>query len=305
MFSLIKKFFGLFSIYVHPIERKLDRLMDRLSQSSNSFKVRRKLIDLIQQNMVVVQLWSERRYKGYRDLGKRKRRTLISRSNQMAQEFKMYFKTLSLERTPSGILRGISQFLHHHKKFNYLESSYFANLLKDPKLKKLIGDCNQMVTLYVFLYAQFFSVKDLKIKIFPGHVCLHYNGMDIETTNGQIMLYRKRRQQIKPIEDLVVVNLLDINDSQVKTHEVLSKTRFRVDLLHFILGTHPKAAQHNLKVGREKEFIKLHKSLGEIKTINQLKQKRSTLLKMKKVAQELKNEEWLHWCEDLLSQIKS
>jgi len=300
MFSLLKTILAFCSIYVHPNEKKVERFFNGLAEGANSRRVRKRLLQFMQSNMAVLQLWCERRYKGYRDLGKKRRKELIQRSLSLSTEFEHYVEKQKLKHEPLTILRGINHFLHHEKKFIYKEGAYFASLLEDPNLKTLKGDCNQMVTLYVFLYSRFFEVNTLSIKLFPGHICLHFQGIDIETTNGKILHYKKIEQQIKPIEELVVVNLIDVKDKELKTHSVFHETSQKAHQLHFLLNTFSKTAQHNLKVIQQKEWIKLYKSLGTIKSIRLLRGKRMTLLKMKKIAQELDKKEWIDWCDKMM-----
>ncbi len=304
MLSLFKKVSGIFSIYVHPIEKKLERLFNGLGKNANALRIRRRLRELMQENMVVIQLWCERRYKGYKDLDKKRRKELIQRATGLAKEFEVYVANKKLQHKPMIILQAIGSFLHDEKDFVYEEGSYFANLLKDSQLKTLKGDCNQMVSLYVFLYSRFCDIDTLSLKLFPGHVCLHYKGIDIETTNGKLLNYKKPGEKVKPIEELIVVNLIDIDDEKIKRHDILDDTSQKAHLLHFLLGTHTEMAQHNLEISQQKEWIKLYKSLGVIKTVTQLKAKKEVILKMKKIAQELGNKEWLEWSDRMLKLIK-
>ena len=63
---------------------------------------------------------------------------------------------------------------------NTEESSTFGKLLRNPNRESLIGDCNQIVTLYIALFALKFDVQLLQLKTYPGHVALHFDGIDVE-----------------------------------------------------------------------------------------------------------------------------
>lgn len=304
MLKALSKLLGFFSIYSHPVEKKFDRLLGSLAKNASKKRVRRKVLSLMQKNMVAVQLWSERRYKGYKETTKKERRTMIERAKRLSKKIDHLIRQKKAGTTRLAYLHFLNQFFHREGRFTYREHARFSELLKDPLLEKFTGDCNQMVTMYVFLYSRKFNISDLSIKIYPGHVCLHFKGEDLEVTNGTFTKYKEKGQQILPIEELVAINILDIDDEHGEKHQVLSKTRLEADLLHFLLGTHSEAAEHNLKVSQQNEWFRLYKTLGEIKTIDHIRQKKETLRKMLKLAKEVENKEWKEWCEGLLKYTK-
>jgi len=117
-----------------------------------------------------------------------------------------------------------------------------------PAHEKLVGDCNQIVTLYIYLYSRYFEVSDLRARVLPGHVALHYKGTDIETTNGTFADYsRKKGGQLLPIEEIVSINLLDASDSYLSTHEVAAKDLLQASRLAFILSHDREIVTRNLQ----------------------------------------------------------
>lgn len=302
--SFLKEIIGIFSIYAHPAEKQFDRLLTGLYQTAKPRRVRKKLLKLMQKNTVALQLWCERRYKGYCHLSKKNRKTYLKAADQLAREFELYlYQYYPLKPSAVQVLQAISRFLHKNKRFHYKAGACFSCLFDDPSLKSIKGDCNQMCTLYLFLYSHYFPIQTIRIKTFPGHVCLHFQGFDIETTTGQIRKYKKTGQEVKPIEDLVAINLIDISDIALRQERVLDHVQLEAHLLHFILGTQMELAQHNLSVSQKKEWVRLYKSMRSIKTIAELRAKKPVLLKMKKLADQLKCSEWTKWCNDMLKQV--
>ena len=70
MVKILKWFFGLFSFYASSFERKVDRFFRSVKSSFSGFSVQAKLKDLMQKDLVVVNLWMEKKYKGYKYLKK-------------------------------------------------------------------------------------------------------------------------------------------------------------------------------------------------------------------------------------------
>ena len=134
-----------------------------------------------------------------------------------------------------------------NKRYVYRESCTFGELLKDPVKSQLIGDCNQIVTLYIYLYSLKYDTNDLKIKTLPGHVCLHFKGLDIEATNGQFALYDNKDQKILPVQEIVSVNLLDTTDSYFKTHKISPKAFLESARLAYLISSEREIVNNNLK----------------------------------------------------------
>ena len=64
-------------------------------------------------------------------------------------------------------------------------------------------------------------MSDLKVRQLPGHVALHYQGIDIEATNGTFQNYTHTLGSIiSPIEEIVSINLLGTTDAYLATHKI-------------------------------------------------------------------------------------
>ena len=129
----------------------------------------------------------------------------------------------------------------------YRESSSFGRLLRDPTKEILEGDCNQIVTLYIALYAAKFNVTDLKLTLYPGHVALHFDGVDIETTNGTFAKYAKEGQATVPIHEIVSVNLLDTHDVNYQKSIVDPQVLLESARLAYATSSHRKLVKKNLE----------------------------------------------------------
>ena len=117
----------------------------------------------------------------------------------------------------------------------YRSSSSFEKVLRNPEEEVLEGDCNQLVTLYVYLYSLRFPITDLQLKIIPGHVCLHFEGKDLETTKGTWTLYKKF-DRIAEIPELISLNLLDIPDEAESREKISPITRLHISRLAYTLS---------------------------------------------------------------------
>ncbi len=192
----------------------------------------------MQQNLVVLNLWMEKKYKNYVYLKKRVRRKMYEDVEAMKVDFLEYAKTHHPNKTALQDrltkldlsypihdeekflhLATIMAYLHPGQHYIYQEAANFGKLLKNPKKAKLVGDCNQIVTLYTFLYALKYPVKELQIKILPGHVCLHFKGIDIEATSARFKKYTDY-EKILPITELLSTNILDVVDVEAKTAQI-------------------------------------------------------------------------------------
>jgi tetratricopeptide (TPR) repeat protein len=144
-------------------------------------------------------------------------------------------------------LKAIMDYLNPSSgRYIYRESSTFGALLKDPTKEKLVGDCNQIVTLYIYLYSRKYDVLDLQLKTYPGHVALHFYGTDIEATNGQFAKYKKEGQTILPIEEIVSLNMLDVTDKYYKTHKVSAEALLEASRVAYVLSSQREIVEKNL-----------------------------------------------------------
>lgn len=290
MWNFIHRFLDFFSPYANKFEKKIDQFIGKLSSSSSSIAIAQKITEFIQADVVSLNLWLERRYKAYIYLHKSQRQELYVNTQKMLQDF--YRVSQSNPQSPRSPdpkilnqifqeikavggevhqMKGYERELQHlylimryfspaAQRFVYRESSNFGSLLHDPTKNQLIGDCNQIVTLYIHFFAQYFPVKDLNIKTYPGHVCLHFRGVDIEATNGEFAVYQESQQKVLPISEIISVNLLDTTDSSVKKGQVSPKAFLEAAKLAHLLSSEKsivaanlKAAYHNLAFNFLKE----------------------------------------------------
>lgn len=254
--GLLQKLYYWLGPYVDSRERQVGRYFTSLSEHGSATHARTKLIELMQSNIAVINLWTEYKYKGYRYLRKSQRRKLYANLDIITAEFAAFQSkqtytpeyiarrlhiapSVHVEQERVALLVAIMEYLAPDKGiYEYRASSSFGRLLRDPCSSTLVGDCNQIVTLYIYLYSRYFSVQDLQVRLLPGHVALHHGGVDIEATNGTYTSYATAKGAVlMPIEEIVSVNLLDITDSYLDTHEVspedfLQAARFAYVLSH-------------------------------------------------------------------------
>jgi tetratricopeptide (TPR) repeat protein len=153
-------------------------------------------------------------------------------------------------------LAAIMAYLKPGGRYEYQTSANFGKLLKNPLQEKLIGDCNQIVTLYAFLYSLKFPLSDLQIKILPGHVCLHFQGIDIEATNASFQHYADKGE-ILPITELLSTNLLDINDAEARTATIDPRTMLKRAQLAYHLSSFRDIVTRNLNASYQQLIASL------------------------------------------------
>lgn len=264
--NLLSRIYYAFAPYANQGERSVAKFFASLSEHDTSKHTRERLNELLQSNIALINLWSEYRYKGYKYLRKSERKKLYANLDAIAADFERF-------RVAAPVLASadIARFHHaaHHETANteraylirslmnyfsptrglyeYRASSSFGRLLRDPAQGKLVGDCNQIVTLYIYLYSRYFDVSDLKVRLLPGHVALHYGGVDIETTNGTLADYSSKQDaELLPIEEIVSVNLLDTTDAYLATHEVAAEDFLQAARFAFILSHDRDIVTRNL-----------------------------------------------------------
>jgi hypothetical protein len=270
--------FNFLSPYAHPFEKKVDRFLKKITSSSNPIKVHKGLEALMQENLVVLNLWIEKKYKNYLYLKKKMRRELYDNTTLLTQDFLRYADStpnpnLALQEALSPFkirldteqhrrltyLFSIMNYLRPGGRYHYEAASNFGKLLKNPTKERLIGDCNQIVTLYAYFYSIKFPLSELKIKILPGHVCLHFEGIDIEATSGQIDQYATF-EHILPITELISTNLLDVNDEQVKTGTIEPRSLLKCAQLAYLISSLRTLVDQNLKIAYHNVGVSLLKS---------------------------------------------
>ena len=262
--DFIRAVFYSFLPYTDTRERAVGLFFKGLTEHSSQSRTRARLGELLQRNIAVINLWTEYRYKGYRYLRKSQRKKLYANLELIADDFDRFYvsRAQPVESVVSRI-HGLTPSADPHKllllqalmdyfspgqgTYEYRESSSFGRLLRNPSHEKLVGDCNQIVTLYIYLYSRYSDVRDLRLRLLPGHVALHYNGIDIETTTGRFADYNKQRDnKLLSIEEIVSINLLDMTDSYLSTHEVSPENLLQASRFAFILSHDRDIVTRNL-----------------------------------------------------------
>ncbi len=264
MFKFLLQFI---SRYATPFEKKVEKFLRKLKLDSDILKVQKDLISLMQENLAVLNTYLEWKSRAYKYLKKRKRSKLYENLEILKTNFlhsvkndTTEFNSAIIEELKSlqssfpvhkefeiNYLWQIMRYLEPGKRFIYQESTSFGHLLKDPTKEKLIGDCNQIVTLYSYFYSLKYPITDLKIKLVPGHVCLHFEGIDIEATNGHFAKYQEKTE-ILEISELISTNLLDINDSREKQEELSQKQILKISQLAYKISSKKDLVTKNLKI---------------------------------------------------------
>lgn len=278
--GLLSSVFYSFMPYTDARERAVGLFFKGLTEHTSQSRTRAKLGELLQRNIAVINLWTEYRYKGYKYLHKSQRKKLYANLQLIEADFDRFYanNTRSAEAVMSHIHKLAPHAAVDPKKaihlqilmdyfspergtYEYRKSSSFGRLLRDPSKEKLIGDCNQIVTLYIYLYSRHHDVHDLQIRVLPGHVALHYGGIDIEATDGTFAHYHEKEGsgKVLPVEEIASINLLDMTDSYLSTHEVAARDFLQASRFAFILSHDRNLATHNLSAA----YSKLTNSLME------------------------------------------
>lgn len=273
MIKFLKWFFGLFSQYVSPFEKKVDKFFRNIKSTDSLGSIKDKLLALMQENLMIVNVWLEKKFKGYFYLDKKMRRQMYADTQliiKKLEEFcaghevkiddlRTFFKNQDFtfpdgDEQKLAYIYQIMMFLEPEKYYHYISTASFGKLLRDPNKEKLEGDCNQIVTLYIYLYSLKFSLSDLQIKLLPEHVCLHFREIDIECTNGQFAKYTENRE-VLPVTEIISTNLLDLSDfredAQVITPEVIVKSAqlaYAISSMKTMVAKNLNIAYHNLAV---------------------------------------------------------
>lgn len=267
MFHAIYYFF---SRYVNPAERRVGRFFGRLHEGQGIGSVQRSLQMLVQRDVAVINLWTEYRYKGYRYLTKRMRKKLYANLSAVQADFEAFAATQQVDvadvitaikhlgidtaklRTLPGQLARlylIMQYLSPDQgRYIYRASSSFGRLLRDPTREILEGDCNQIVTLYLALFAQKFDIGDLQLTLLPGHVALHLCGVDIEATTGTFAHYNGKDHRRASIYEIVSINLLDTSDTHFAKTLVHPETFLEAARLAYLVSSDRALVEKNLDI---------------------------------------------------------
>ena len=292
--NIFQKIFYLFSNNTDPTERRVAKFFAKLDEHQSKDDIKQDIDSLLQNNIIGINLWSEYKYRGYQYLNKKKRQELYGNAQAISNDFNSYLigirhsaeqafddinklgvdtKNLSKHSEQLVYLRSIMSYLSPHAgRYKYRKSCTFGELLKDPGKDVLVGDCNQIVTLYIYLYSLRHEIKDLEIKTYPGHVALHFKGVDIEATNGTFANYKKPNQNVLPIEEIVSVNLLDVTDEYFKAHDVSAESLLESARIAFILSSQRDIVEKNLAGAYNNVVVELTNSSNFGKALKYAKQ---------------------------------
>lgn len=266
MIKFLKWLFFALSPYVNSFERKVDKFFQHVKSTDNIFSIQKELLEFMQKDLVMVNVWLEKKFKGYKYLSKRVRRKMYDDTKSIVAKFNEFCEKhlidemslkFALEEKglvyPSGnfeqlkVLACIREFLKPGLYYEYIKTSSFGKLLRDPDKEKLQGDCNQIVTLYIYLYSLKFPLSDLQIKLLPEHVCLHFRGVDIEATSGEFVKYSEF-DHLLPITEIISTNLLDLNDFREDFQKVSERAMVKSAQLAYAISSLKELVEKNLEV---------------------------------------------------------
>lgn len=226
----------------------MDSFFRNIKSTSGILSVNAELLALMQEDLVVLSVWTERKYKGYKYMKKRVRRRLYANRWLIVRRFEEFCREYVPNEMDEKLryLRQIAAFLHSGGVYEYLDTASFGKLLANPDEGKMIGDCNQIVTFYIYLYSLKFPVQDLKIKILPEHVCLHFQGIDLEATSGDFVKYDKG--EVLPVTEIVSTNLLDMSDFRERAQRISERDMVKAAQLAYAISSMKEVVEKNLQI---------------------------------------------------------
>jgi len=213
----------------------------------------------MQKDLIVVNIWMEKKYKGYKYLSKGTRKKMYENTNKIVKKLNEFIKKNPIKKEQIPVefppvdaekmiyLAQIMEFLKPGKYYEYIETSSFGKLLNNPDEQKLEGDCNQIVTLYIYLFSLKFPIEDIQIKLLPGHVCLHFHGVDIEATNGSFAKY-KEFEYILPATEIISTNLLDLADFREDVQHIPERIMVKSAQLAYAISSLKSLVSKNLNI---------------------------------------------------------
>ncbi len=266
MLRFLKWFFGLFSPYVNSFERKVDKFFRHVKSTDRLSSIEKGLLKLMKEDLIIVNVWMERKFKGYKYLSKKVRRKMYEDIKLIEKKLEEHValdpvsdkeirvlleaKGLSFPHKDAEKIRflfGIMSFLVPGKYYHYIKTASFGKLLRDPSKLKMEGDCNQIVTLYIYLYSKKFNLEDLNIKLLPEHVCLHFKGIDIEATNAKFEKYMDY-DHILPVTEIISTNLLDLTDFREDVQKISERALLKSSQLAYAISSLRELVTKNLNI---------------------------------------------------------
>lgn len=253
------------SVYENKIEKRIDKLLGKVKLGSKSMGLRNKIEDMFLDFPVEMTVWLEYKYKGYKFLKKGRRRDLYEVMLEIEEDFLDWFgkreflpekvEVLVPERLNNLVekqdvwkLVMIGEFLKG--RYKYRESSAFWKLFPSnygEEGVKLIGDCNQIVTFYIWLYGLIGENDILDIRVLPNHVCLHLHGLDYEATNGTFKDYGEKGYVVG-CENIVAINLLDIHDPVEKRWNTSEVNLAKMQAVASLFEVEEELVETNLRI---------------------------------------------------------
>ena len=262
------------SPYADRFEKRANQFLRQFSKGSQVSRA--VLHQLIQEDLLRLSLWMEYKYKGYKKLRKWVRKRLYKRADELRDEFREFLvkhrgqlqkKQVrlnlpdALKKDPKMLtLLATMAFLKPGEHFSYRKGAALEKMLQKPRKGLPEADCNQLTTMYIALFATQHPVTDLNIKLLPEHVCIHYNGIDVETTSGNLADY-KDYTSIGPVEEILATNLLDVPDPKGRRYKPSAQNLIQSANLAFQFSSHRKTVEKNLKIAYHNltiQFLKNH-----------------------------------------------
>lgn len=264
--EFFKKLSLFFSQYANTSEKNVGKFFARLNEGANRHKIHQYIINYLQEDIISFTVFTEYKYKGYNYLkSKKKRLNLYENALAVVDDFNNFefsYDASNLANEIAGLavknnfsdsqierliyLRKIMAYFSPERGvYNYKHSSTFGELLKDPAKFMLVGDCNQIVSLYLYLYSLRYCIDDLKLISPPNHVAIYYLGIQIEATMGRFTS-PDPDGDILPIQEIATINILDVTDSYFKTHKIEPKSMLDVSRLAFLVSSNREIVKKNL-----------------------------------------------------------
>lgn len=256
-----------FSTYLNKKEKQLDKIVGKLKlDGRKNERWKDAIVDFFFENPIETTIWFEYKYKGYSFLKKRRRRQVYETRDLIAEEFLSWIERQKFDEVlvdtlvPVGSLKRqekeklwklimIAKFLTG--RYVYRESSAFWKLFPKKYVTgttKLVGDCNQIVTFYVWLFSLIEEEHQiLKIRLLKNHVCLNIFDLDFEATNGNFKNYSEKGQ-VLDAENIVAVNLLDIHDPVEKRWDVSGVNTAKMTLVASLFDVEGDLVKKNLQI---------------------------------------------------------
>jgi len=273
VFKIIGKILGwillLFTPYVSFFEWRVDSFFTGVKSTDRLSDIKGDLLYLMRKDLIVVNIWMEKKFKGYEYLSKSKRRQMYENAQKISDNFLKFCETNKIDENfvraeikekdltyPEGgtekivFLRKIAEFLQPENLYHYIETSSFGKLLNDPEKEKLEGDCNQIVTLYAYLFSLKYDINELNIKLLPEHVCLHFRNIDIEATNGTFTRYRES-MDVLPVTEIIATNMLDIPDFREEAVTITPRVMVKSAQLAYATSSLRSLVEKNLNIAYE------------------------------------------------------